>query len=823
MSQKSIIETVNQIASHAKKNGIAHLDTQDKSLTQNVITLNNKETVNFGSCSYLGLEFNENVREAAKSAIDSYGTQFSSSRAYVSPIYYSQLEEKLTQIFNAPTIVTPTTTLGHIAAIPTLVSNQDAVILDHQVHNSVQTATAIVKSRNTHVELVRHNRMDLLEQRIIKLKEKHEKVWYMADGIYSMYGDATPLDEVYALMDKYPEFHFYVDDAHGMSCFGKNGRGYVLADREIHPQMVVATSFAKAFATGGGALIFPTQEMAQLVRNVGGPMITSGPMQPSALGAANAVADIHLSDKIKEYQEDLQENIRYTNMMLKKYNLPNLAESFSPIFFIAVSLPKVAYDIINRLKEDGFFLNIGIFPAVPIKNTGVRFTITRLHTFEQIENMVKAMAKHYPIVLKEHGITKNDIYKAFKMTPPEEKEAAVKVKQFVNQSLLNMETFDTIEKIDQQEWNAHLGDKGTFDWNGLSLLEKSFSNNDLAHQNWIFDYVIIRDNTKKIVLATFLTTALSKDDMLMDKEISYEVEMVRINNPTYMTSQTLSVGSPLTEGNHIYVDNNSPLAQEAWDLLLQKVSTLQEERNITNTIIRDLPKNNENLDNYMIDNGLFKTAMPENCKITDLNWKDEDTFFKGLSKNSKRHFRKNVTRNEHYFNVEIKSNLEANEMQLYYELYVNTKNNSLALNTFKLPFKLFKNIAKDENWEIVSLSLKPEFDDRADKKPVAMALCHKGNANYTFVIAGLDYDFNEEFSSYRQLLWRIVERAGSLAYNNVNMGYTSTIEKRRFGAKIVETCGYMQVKDNYSLEALGAMSTSKTSEYGVNKRRVLPI
>ena len=197
------------------------------------------------------------------------------------------------------------------------------------------------------------------------------------------------------------------------------------------------------------------------------------------------------------------------------------------------------------------------------------------------------------------------------------------------------------------------------------------------------------------------------------------------------------------------------------------MSSIQEERNITNIIIRDLPNNDDNLDNYMIDNGLFKSAMPENCKITDLNWKDEETYFSNLSKNSKRHFRKNVTRNEHFFNTEIKSNLDDNEMQLYYELYVNTKNNSLALNTFKLPFKLFKNIAKDENWEIVSITLKPAFDDREIKKPIAMALCHKGRLNYTFVIAGLDYEFNTEFSSYRQLLWRIVERAGSTGYNNI--------------------------------------------------------
>src|SRR5690606_37928200 len=111
--------------------------------------------------------------------------------------YYKEFEEKLTKIFGSPTMSMPTTTLGHISAIPVLVSPSDAVILDHQVHQSIQTAVEIVKARNTHVEIIRHNKMDVLEERIIKSSDKYDKIWYMADGVYSMFGDVTPLEEIY--------------------------------------------------------------------------------------------------------------------------------------------------------------------------------------------------------------------------------------------------------------------------------------------------------------------------------------------------------------------------------------------------------------------------------------------------------------------------------------------------------------------------------------------------------------------------------------------------------------------------------------------------
>lgn len=823
MSQKNFIDTVDGILTHAKEKGIIHHNTEDTKLSENSITIHGKKLINFGSCSYLGLEFEESIRDSGKAAIDDYGTQFSSSRAYVSPIYYESLENKLQKIFEAPTIVTPTTTLGHIAAIPILVSSEDAVILDHQVHNSVQTAVKLVKANKTHVELVRHNRMDLLEKRIIELKSKHRKIWYMADGIYSMYGDLAPLEDIYALLEKYEELHFYVDDAHGMSCFGEKGQGYVLSQRKIHERMVVATSFAKAFATGGGALIFPNEKLASKVRNTGGPLITSGPMQPSALGAANAVADMHLSGEIQTYQSDLNENIKYTDILLSKLGLPNLAEKKSPIFFIAVSLPKIAYKLIDRMKQDGFFLNLGIFPAVPIKNTGVRFTITRLHTFKQIHDMTKALAKHFKEILIEEGVEIEDIYKVFKMTDRLEKITEKKVSSLIRHSRLSSLFTTSISEIDKEVWNNIFADRGTFDHNNLRLLENSFTGHKSPDRNWNFDYVIIRDPQNKIVLTTFLTTSIMKDDMFADPEVSIEIEKKREKDPFYMTSKSLSMGSPLTEGNHLYLDTNSEYWKEAMDILLQKISMIQEREDIAVTILRDLDSQDEIMDNYMLDNGFFKTKMPKSCKIQNINWNNTSEFYQTLSKNNKRHFRKNITRNEEYFNYKIHEAPSTELIEQCYQLYLNVKNKSYSINTFTLPYNFFQNLGNDKNWEILSLYLRSDDCDGRKRKPVAMAICHKSDNNYSFLLAGIDYVANTQYSCYRQLLAKILYRGTNLGCKNINYGYTSVVEKKRFGTNQIEAIAYMQIKDNYNMEALGNMTSSKKATDGVNERRILSI
>src|SRR5688500_1243003 len=172
----SFYETIDQIVTHGVNKGILHLSNEDEYFNGNLIELKGNKVVNFGSCSYLGLEFDQRLKDAAKQAIDKYGTQFSESRAYVSLKLYVELENLFHKIFDQPCIVTPTTSLGHIANIPVLVNDNDAVVMDHQVHSSVQTAVNLLKGRGVHIELVRHNRMDLLEERIKILRAKYSKI-----------------------------------------------------------------------------------------------------------------------------------------------------------------------------------------------------------------------------------------------------------------------------------------------------------------------------------------------------------------------------------------------------------------------------------------------------------------------------------------------------------------------------------------------------------------------------------------------------------------------------------------------------------------------
>ena len=813
----SFVQSVHQIAQNAAHNGIAHLSTQDDSFTDNLITLNNNTTANFGSCSYLGLEFDERLKNGAINAIQRYGTQFSSSRAYVSLGLYDELEDMFRKIFKGNhALVTPTTTLGHIAAIPVLVKDEDAVILDHQVHSSVQGAVNMLKARGIHVDMIRHNNLEMLEKKVNELKPKYKNIWYMADGIYSMYGDGAPISEIHKLLDKYDQLNFYVDDAHGMSCFGEHGAGYVMEKAPMHSKQVIAVSLAKAFATGGAVLVFPTFEQYNLVRSCGGPMITSGPMQPGNLGAAVEAAKIHLSPEIEELKDDLRENIKFANLMLKKYGLPVVHETDSPVFFIGVSLPKIGNSVIKKMVQDGYYLNLGIYPAVPLKNTGIRFTITKLHTFQQIEQMISRLAYNFEKTLLEEEFSTAKIYQAFKIKSPEEKEINQKVEMVMAKSNLQVDTYHSIKDVPKGEWNNMFEGRGSFDWNGALFLENSFTANQEDFNNWKFDYLIVRDEYKQPILGTFFTTAKAKDDMLSSGAISATVERMRkFEGEDFLTSKTVMMGSSLTEGEHLFINRTHPHWKAAMECMFEVASHLQETYEANTIMYRDFLVADTELDDFLMENGFIKTELPTSHTLENFNWKTPEQWVESLTAKSRRHVRGTIIKKKDLYETRIIQHATSKQIEHWYRLYLQVKNNSLALNTYTLPFKLFKNLATSPNWEVLELHI--QDCEIKSEQAVAVIFNYLSGNSYSAMFIGVNYSMQKDYMPYRQALYQSILRAKKLGVEKLHLGYTADLEKKRLGAIPKQTFGYVQIKDHYNLSVISNLSKSSKEAVLINK------
>ncbi len=803
IKHNNFIDTVDEVFSNAKKEGILHLYAEDKILTGRTIQIKGKEMFHFGTTGYLGLEQDGRLKKAAIQAIRNYGTQFPLSKSYISHPLYSELESKIEQMYGNTPIITKNSTLGHLSVIPTLIRDEDAVIMDHQVHWSVQNACQLLKLRGIPVEMIRHSNLTMLEDKIKQLTSKCNKIWYMADGVYSMFGDYAPIPELLALTQKYSQLNLYFDDVHGMSWRGKNGTGFIFdAIKELPENCVVVSTLSKTFGASGATVFCRNQRLRDKIKNFGGPLTFSAQLEPASVAAAIASADIHLSPEIELKQKDLADKIGYFNQLLSNGNLPIISKNDSPVFFLGMGTPATAYNFSKRLFKEGFFLNLGIYPAVPIKNTGIRITLSSHNQQQDIIAMSEALEYHFPKALEETNNSENKIRQAFGI----DSRKTEKISESKEKELFIEEKY-TIQDIEKSEWNQYMGKQNIFDWEGLVYLENTFSQHPDPTNQWDFYYYTIKDNEGKIILMTFFTYGLWKDDMLATESVSIHLEEIRKTTPLYLTSKVLSMGSLFTEGKHCFINQEHPLAEKALKLLLDKLEEKYNALNADMLVLRDFEKDNS-YNKTIVDQGYFKIDMPESCVVENHVWHTYEEFTETLSLRSRKHFSKEIEPYEECYDVTIKDKLSKSEIERAYQLYNNVKDNNYAINTFRYSQYVFENMNESPNWEFILLALKADTENPF----VGIMFCYK-NSNHTYVpeLIGMDYKWAKEYQLYRQLLFQTIKRANELQFQKIDFGVSASFEKRKLGARVIPKVAYVQARDNYAMELMNTLQNDYKS------------
>ena len=802
IKHNNFIDTVDEVLSGAKNVGVLHLYAEDKKLTGRTIQIKGKEMFHFGTTGYLGLEQDARIKEAAIQAIKDYGTQFPLSKSYISHPLYSKLESKIEEMYGIPPIITKNSTLGHLAIIPTLLRDEDGVIMDHQVHWSVQNACQLLKLRGIPVEMIRHNNLKMLEEKIKQLSSKCEKIWYMADGVYSMFGDYAPISELIEMTKKYNQLHLYFDDVHGMSWIGKNGTGFVFnCIKELPDNIVVVGTLSKTFGASGATLLCKNEKLRNKIKNFGGPLTFSAQLEPASVGAAIASAKIHLSSEITIRQHELANKISYFNQLLAEENLPIISVNDSPVFFLGMGTPISSYNFVHRLFNEGFFLNLGIYPAVPIKNTGIRITLSSHNQKQDIKELAEALKYHYPKALEETNNNDRKVRKAFGLYVTDEVIAKNQIEDII------IEEKNTILDVSESEWNNLMGKNNIFDWEGLVYLEKAFKNSIDKFNNWEFFYYTIKDKRGKIILMTFGTYGLWKDDMLATESVSKQLEEIRKTDPLHLTSKVISLGCLFTEGKHYYINENEELAEKAVKLLLEKLEEKYNDLKADMVVLRDFEEKNT-WDKTIQEQGYFKINMPESCVYKAEKWQNYLDFSKVLSPRSRKHFNKEIMTFEKYYNIDIKEKLSVEELEKAYKLYQNVKNNNYAINTFQYDKSVFERMNECPNWEFITLHL----NNVEDKPFVGVMFCYK-NQNHTYVpeLIGMDYKWAKDFNLYRQLLFQTIKRANELNFAQIDFGVSASFEKRKVGAKIIPKVAYVQARDNYTMEVMNTIQNDYKS------------
>ena len=375
-----------------KEKGCVFQYYEDANYSGRTITINNRELIHFANCSYLGLEKHPFLIEASVQAVREYGTQNSMSRAMLSSPLYKELEDLLRNIFPGYQAVFPTTTLAHCSALPLLIQEKDAIILDAYVHNSVRMASQLCKANGTFVLLSKHNDMEHVKYLIYRLKkEGYRNISYCADGIYSIHGNLCNVEGVKKLLDENENFYAYIDDAHGIGWHGKNGSGYVIGDHGLHEKIIVVASFAKSMAASGGVVIAKDPKLIDYIKLTGQTMIFSGPIQPAVLGSLIASVKLHLTKELTGLQNELNEIIQHFRNKAKALSLPIITKDLTPIQLLRIGNMKSTYEVQKHLISKGFLSTTAGYPAISEGDEGIRISLTRHLTKSDIDNFLNCL------------------------------------------------------------------------------------------------------------------------------------------------------------------------------------------------------------------------------------------------------------------------------------------------------------------------------------------------------------------------------------------------------------------------------------------------
>jgi 8-amino-7-oxononanoate synthase len=350
------------------------------------VQINGKKVLMFGSNSYLGLTNHPKVKEAAKAAIDKYGTGCAGSRFLNGTLdIHIELENKCASLVNKEAALCYSTGFQvNLGVVSILAGRHDYLLLDELDHASI-----IEGSRLSHSKVLKyaHNDMNALEAKL-KLCQKDRIKLIVADGVFSMEGDILKLPELVGLAKKY-NASVMVDDAHSLGVLGKNGAGTASHFGLTDQVDLIMGTFSKSFASLGG-FIAADKEVINFIKHNSRSLIFSASMTPSSTAAV--LATLEIMENEPERIKHLWDLTAYALNGFKAAGF-DTGKSETPIIPLFIRDDIKALKMTKLLLADGIFVNPVVAPAVPKEDSLIRYSLMATHTKEQVDISIEKITK----------------------------------------------------------------------------------------------------------------------------------------------------------------------------------------------------------------------------------------------------------------------------------------------------------------------------------------------------------------------------------------------------------------------------------------------
>ena len=351
--------------------------------------IDGRRYVNFASYDYLGLNGDERISQAAKAAIDRYGTSVSASRLVSGerPIH-GALEQALARFYGCEdSIVMVGGHATNVTVIGTLLGRNDIVLHDALIHNSILEGARLSGARRLSFRHLDHDAADRL---LRQARPRGGNALIVLEGHYSMDGDVPDLGAFVAVARRHGAW-LMVDEAHALGVLGSSGRG--LAERcGVDPGEIDIWmgTLSKSLASGGG-YVAGRGELIRYLKNAAPGFVYSVGIAPAAAAAALAALEALQAEpgRVRRLNERASLFLRLAG----EAGLHTGGSVGAAIVPVVTGGSIAAARLAEALFRRGINVQPIIYPAVPERAARLRFLLTAAHTERQVGEAVLAVAE----------------------------------------------------------------------------------------------------------------------------------------------------------------------------------------------------------------------------------------------------------------------------------------------------------------------------------------------------------------------------------------------------------------------------------------------
>ena len=348
--------------------------------------LNGQTVLLLCSNNYLGLANHPALAEAARSALERYGTSASGSRLVSGSLtLHGQLEKRVAEWMGTEAaLVFNSGYQANVGAIPALAREGDLILSDELNHASLIDGCRLSRART---RVFRHADPQHLESLLAEnsTASRTGKNIIVTESVFSVDGDLAPLTEIASLARRFDAL-LIVDEAHAVGVFGPAGAGRV---EELQLELAVDIrmgTFSKALGSFG-AFVAGRRDLIEYLVNRARSFIYSTALPPATLGAS--LAAIQAIQREPERRKSLWENVRFLREGLKDQGWSLLSEA-SQILPVLIGEARETMEVTDELLAHGVFAQGLREPTVPRGTSRLRLTPMATHNREDLTQALAA-------------------------------------------------------------------------------------------------------------------------------------------------------------------------------------------------------------------------------------------------------------------------------------------------------------------------------------------------------------------------------------------------------------------------------------------------